>query len=67
MRHKGGATSYLEILDSDTRYFIAQRGAKSATIHTASSNNPRDCTVMRSRRLPPALAANDGASLMLSG
>ena len=24
MRYKGGATSYLEVLDSDTRYFAAQ-------------------------------------------
>src|SRR5437899_10748876 len=24
MRYKGGATSYLEVLDSDTRYFVAQ-------------------------------------------
>ena len=24
MRYKGGATSYLEVLDSDTRYFSAQ-------------------------------------------
>jgi outer membrane protein, multidrug efflux system len=24
MRYKGGATSYLEVLDSDTRYFLAQ-------------------------------------------
>ncbi len=26
MRYKGGATSYLEVLDSDTRYFTAQLG-----------------------------------------
>jgi len=24
MRYKGGSTSYLEVLDSDTRYFSAQ-------------------------------------------
>jgi multidrug efflux system outer membrane protein len=24
MRYKGGATSYLEVLDSDSRYFTAQ-------------------------------------------
>jgi multidrug efflux system outer membrane protein len=24
MRYKGGATSYLEVLDSDTRYFAAR-------------------------------------------
>ena len=26
MRYKGGATSYLEVLDSDSRYFTAQLG-----------------------------------------
>jgi multidrug efflux system outer membrane protein len=32
MRYKGGATSYLEVLDSDTRYFAAQLGLAKADL-----------------------------------
>jgi outer membrane protein, multidrug efflux system len=32
MRYKGGATSYLEVLDSDTRYFVAQLGLAKADL-----------------------------------
>ena len=33
MRYKGGATSYLEVLDSDTRYFDAQIGLAQAQLN----------------------------------
>jgi multidrug efflux system outer membrane protein len=32
MRYKGGATSYLEVLDSDTRYFVAQLSLSQAQL-----------------------------------
>jgi len=32
MRYRGGATSYLEVLDSDTRYFSAQLGLARADL-----------------------------------
>jgi len=32
MRYRGGATSYLEVLDSDTRYFAAQIGLARADL-----------------------------------
>jgi multidrug efflux system outer membrane protein len=32
MRYKGGATSYLEVLDSDTRYFVAQLALSQAQL-----------------------------------
>src|SRR6266850_404156 len=33
MRYKGGATSYLEVLDSDTRYFAAQLNLAQADLN----------------------------------
>ena len=33
MRYKGGVTSYLEVLDSDTRYFDAQIGLAQAQLN----------------------------------
>jgi hypothetical protein len=33
MRYRGGATSYLEVLDSDTRYFVAQLGLARADLN----------------------------------
>jgi multidrug efflux system outer membrane protein len=33
MRYQGGATSYLEVLDSDTRYFDAQLGLAQAQLN----------------------------------
>jgi multidrug efflux system outer membrane protein len=37
MRYKGGATSYLEVLDSDTRYFAAQLTLAQADLNRTSS------------------------------
>ena len=37
MRYKGGATSYLEVLDSDTRYFIAQLSLAQAQLRELES------------------------------
>jgi multidrug efflux system outer membrane protein len=33
LRYKGGATSYLEVLDSDTRYFAAQLNLAQADLN----------------------------------
>lgn len=33
MRYRGGVTSYLEVLDSDTRYFDAQHGLAQAQLN----------------------------------
>ena len=33
MRYQGGVTSYLEVLDSDTRYFDAQLGLAQAQLN----------------------------------
>jgi multidrug efflux system outer membrane protein len=37
MRYKGGATSYLEVLDSDTRYFLAQLTLAQAQLNELQS------------------------------
>src|SRR5882757_9149161 len=37
MRYKGGATSYLEVLDSDTRYFAAQLNLAQADLNELQS------------------------------
>lgn len=37
MRYKGGATSYLEVLDSDTRYFVAQLALAQAQLQELQS------------------------------
>ncbi len=37
MRYKGGATSYLEVLDSDTRYFSAQLSLAQAQLRELQS------------------------------
>ena len=37
MRYKGGATSYLEVLDSDTRYFVAQLNLAQAQLQELES------------------------------
>jgi len=37
MRYKGGATSYLEVLDSDTRYFSAQLNLAQAQLRELQS------------------------------
>ena len=37
MRYKGGATSYLEVLDSDTRYFTAQLSLSQAQLRELQS------------------------------
>ena len=45
MRYKGGATSYLEVLDSDTRYFSAQLDLAQAqllTVQTVSHHTHRE-------------------------
>jgi outer membrane protein, multidrug efflux system len=37
MRYKGGAASYLEVLDSDTRYFVAQVSLAQAQLRELES------------------------------
>jgi multidrug efflux system outer membrane protein len=37
MRYRGGATSYLEVLDSDTRYFVAQLSLAQAQLRELQS------------------------------
>jgi outer membrane protein, multidrug efflux system len=37
MRYQGGATSYLEVLDSDTRYFTAQLALAEAQLRELQS------------------------------
>jgi len=37
MRYKGGAASYLEVLDSDTRYFAAQLSLAQAQLRELQS------------------------------
>jgi len=45
MRYKGGATSYLEVLDSDTRQFAAQLTLAQAQVDDPAPPPGRQCPV----------------------